>query len=103
MYSILPARRETLWVSRAAIFRHSSVVERLAVNEDVAGSSPAAGAKKRRVLMGSFFLGSETGLVQRQHDEIMRNRWFGAGEEAEKSTKYFSLQGARRGEADAQP
>ena len=27
-----------------AIFRLSSVVERLAVNEDVAGSSPAAGA-----------------------------------------------------------
>ena len=77
MYSILPAQRETLWVSRAAIFRHSSVVERLAVNEDVAGSSPAAGAKKRRVLMGSFFLVSETGLIQRQHDEIMRSRWFG--------------------------
>lgn len=34
--------------------------------------------------------------------QVMRSRWFDAGNAAEKSTKYFSLQGAGRGKADAQ-
>lgn len=53
-------------------------------------------------MCGLFLFVLAFGLDQRQQDEVMRSRWFGTGNAAEKSTKYFSLQGAGRGEADAQ-
>ena len=37
-------------------FQRSSVVEQSAVNRSVVGSSPTAGAIKKRSLLGSFFL-----------------------------------------------
>ena len=55
------------------IFRRSSVVEQEAVNFEVAGSSPAAGAKKRRVLLGSFFLVLRLCLNEGPANEVSRS------------------------------
>ena len=38
------------------VFRDSSVVERLTVNQDVAGSNPAPGAKKHLRFEGVFLI-----------------------------------------------
>ena len=52
---------------RKQLFRLSSAVERLAVNEDVAGSNPAVGAMKRPLAFASgFFIVSRLGLNQQQ-------------------------------------
>ncbi len=50
------------------------MVEQEAVNFEVAGSSPAVGAKKRRVLVALFFLALHRGMRTRSFAE---QKWFG--------------------------
>ncbi len=51
------------------------MVEQEAVNFEVAGSSPAVGAKKRRVLEALFFLAMN--VTAREPGLLHRQKWFG--------------------------
>lgn len=51
------------------------MVEQEAVNFEVAGSSPAVGAKKRRVLEALFFLAMN--VMAREPGLLQKQKWFG--------------------------